>query len=63
MKKAEFPKKIFVVREENNNGESFLVVYEDEESAIEAAGNGGKVCIYDKLTVRTAEITRAFKER
>lgn len=59
---VQFPKKIFVVLEQPANDEPYLVVCEDMESAIEAAGHGGKVAVYDKLTVRTAEITRAFKE-
>jgi len=57
-----FPKKIFVVREQPGNGEPYLAIFEDMEAAVEAAGHGGKVAVYDKLTVRTADIKLSFKE-
>lgn len=58
-----FPKLIFVTYEEPNNDEPYMVVHTDEQAAIEAAGNGGKVAAFDLDRVLEAQIIHKWKSK
>lgn len=58
-----FPQRIFVTIEQPNNDDPYFVVHTDEQAAIEAVGNGGKVAVFDFDHMREAEITLKFKSK
>lgn len=56
-----FPKVIYVTVEEPTNDEPYMIVHEDEQSAIEAVGDGGKVGVFDFDRALTAQIIMKWK--
>jgi len=58
-KKLKFPKTVYFVWEADK-GEFFLH-FESANDAIEYAGHGGKVAIYELKEERVAEIDRTFR--
>lgn len=61
MPKSKFPKQIFVTRENDGGGGAeaiYLAATENMDDAIEQAGHGNDVAVYELKVVRRAEIKR-----
>ena len=63
MATKKFPKQIYVTIEQPVHDDPYMVVHEDQQAAIENAGNGGIVAVFDFNRTYVAEIINRLKTK